>query len=157
MKTIPLTQGKVAIVDNEDWEKLLQCKWYVIEGKTKWYAMRRSSDNGKRRTIYMHREILKPPSRMDTDHINGDGLDNRRSNLRIATRAQNKQNARSQRGSTSKYKGVCWNRNATKWQAQICVDIKHIYLGLFDNEEEAARAYDKRARELFREFALTNF
>ena len=124
-----------------------------------WYAARHSSrKNGKQTTIQMHRLLLglKPGDSRESDHKDGNGLNNRRNNLRIATRAQNQHNQRPQKG-TSRFKGVCWHRDAAKWQAQIQIERRKIHLGYFDSEIEATRAYDAAARNHFGEFARLNF
>ena len=156
-KEIPLTQGKVAIVDEEDFEWLKQYKWCAIKGGNTFYAVRNGPRvNGRQRFIQMHREILGlKPGDPGVDHRDGDGLNNRKENLRVAGFAQNAMNSRSRRG-TSRFKGVTWHKVNRKWIAQIMYGGKHQYLGSFDSEEEAARAYDERAKELFGEFARLN-
>lgn len=153
---IPLTQGKHAIIDDEDFEWLNQWKWtYSYNG----YAYRRVSlgyDNGKRKRgiIFMHRAIINTPVGMDTDHINNNRLDNRKSNLRACTKTQNRRNQLKTRG-TSKYKGVRLHK-CGKWQAGITIKNIPIYLGLFDNEHDAATAYNMAALRNFREYAKLN-
>ncbi len=158
-KKIPLTQGQVALVDDEDFERLNQHKWCACKGHNTFYAARNTPpQNGKRRKVYMHRDILGLPEGVQTDHRYGRGLDNRRANLRPATNQQNHFNLCSQsKNKTSKYKGVSWHKGTQKWRAQIQYNGKVIYLGLFDNEIEAAKAYDCKAREMFGQFALLNF
>ncbi len=148
MKTIPLTQGKVAMVDDEEFVRLSKSKWYW-DGH---YVVR-----GRNPTIRMHREILKPPSGMNIDHRDHNGLNNQKSNLRFCTTAQNMANSIKHRGCSSKYKGVCWDKQGRRWIAYIMFNYQQIHLGCFDFEEQAAHAYDTAARKYFGEFALTNF
>lgn len=157
MKKIPLTQGKFAIVDNRDYLRVSKFKWYAsCVRKFLWYAKRHTPRrNGKQGTILMHRLILDAPKGAHTDHINGNGLDNRRSNIRPCTNRQNCQNQQKRRG-TSKFKGVCWHKTSGWWRAQIGHLGKVIYLGDFTNEKDAAEAYDKAAVKYFGEFANTN-
>lgn len=155
MKTIKLTQNKVALVDDADYKRLNQFKWYYNEG----YAVRASKrDNGKRPLISMTREILglNFGDKRQADHINHDKLDNRRENLRICTKTQNGHNRLSQQ-STSKFKGIYWNKRAKKWFAQIKIDGNPKYLGLFKMEELAALAYDIAAMQYHNEFVQLNF
>lgn len=153
MKQIPLTQGKVVLVDDADYEYLSQWKWNF----NGWYAVRNSATLfGKRKTIYMHCEIVPHPDGFQTDHIDLDRLNNQRSNLRIATVSQNNGNREASFNNRSGFKGV-YRREKNRFVAEIKIDNKRIYLGSFDSAEEAARAYDAKARELRREFARTNF
>jgi hypothetical protein len=153
-RVIPLTQGKFAIVDAEDYERLSRHKWRVLKIKgDRFYAARTAG--GK--TILMHREIMNPPPGMLCDHKNHNTLDNRRSNLRICTAAQNQQNRLPNTGGTSRYKGVLWHKEHQKWQAKIGYNGRHIHIGYYDYEADAAIAYDDMAVELFGEFACLNF
>lgn len=157
MKTISLTQGKFALVDDSDYELLAQFQWCAMKGTNTWYAVRTSrSLRGTKRTILMHRSILGDIPELDIDHINGDGLDNRRSNLRWTTRRQNQANRRAQRG-TSRYKGVYWDRTKQRWRSGIQIDGKYRHIGTYRHEEEAARAYDQVAHSIFGAYARLNF
>lgn len=155
---VPLTKGYVALVDDEDAERVIAAgPWFVMEqcrGElARRYAIRRSG----KRTVYMHRLIMDAPAGMEVDHVNGDGLDNRRENLRLCTRAENRRNQRKAAGLSSRFKGVDWHKGRHRWRAQIEQDRRARYLGHFNDEADAARAYDKAARELFGEFANLNF
>ena len=161
-KLIPLTQDKFAIVDPEDYEQLREYKWYAKKGGNTYYAARgvRIFKDGEFigvRQILMHRVITNAPAGLMVDHINHNGLDNRRSNLRLCTRAQNAQNSRSRQGSSSKYKGVFLEKTSNRYLAHIRHNGKRTKIGRFKNEVDAAKAYDKKAREFFGEFAYLNF
>ena len=147
MKNITLTKGKVAIVDDEDYDWLMQWKWHY---GTRYAA--RAVHLPQRKTVWMHREIAKTPPNMMTDHINGNALDNRKSNLRICTNSQNQANRRPQR---IDYKGVYCENN--KYIACVTIKGNKNRISIHDTAEAAARAYDKKARELFGEFARPNF
>lgn len=155
MKTIPLSQGKVALVDDEDFERINQFKWCAAKNCNAYYAVR-NTYNPKIRII-MHRVILNAKKGDEIDHRNGNGLDNRKDNLRFCTPSQNHQNRRLMKGGTSKYKGVDWFKREKKWRSKIVVNKKAIYLGLFDSEIEAACVYDTAASRYFGEFARFNF
>ena len=126
--------------------------WTASHAGDTWYARRQS----KGVTIFMHREIMKPPPRMVVDHIDHNGLHNRLTNMRLCTRRQNNYNSRTASGS-SQYKGVSYDRAAHKWRATINHRGQHHHLGLFETEIQAAHAYDQKARELFGPYAYLNF
>jgi hypothetical protein len=159
MKTIPLTQGQHAIVDDEDYPELSQFKWCAHRNGNTFYAVRTEWTDGKDRSIMMHRQIvgLGHGDKREVDHRSGDGLNNQTSNLRIATHQQNQHNQRLQRRTASGYKGVCWVKRDKKWRADIAINSKPKWLGLFNTAAEAAHAYDKAALELHGEFACLNF
>lgn len=157
MKEIPLTRGKVALVDDEDYAELAKHKWFADENNGGYYAGRNvPCPDGKRRKVFMHRLILGlvRGDGKQADHINHNGLDNRRKNLRVCTAQQNRFNKRVLKGS-SKYKGVTSVKG--KWKARICHNYKTTHIGTYKTQVEAAQAYDAKAHQLFREFALTNF
>lgn len=159
-KRINLTQGKSVIVDDDDYEWLSKNNWYAHkQGKT-WYAKRTTSINYHVTIIHMHREIMGlgiDNGKVYVDHIDGNGLNNAKSNLRLCTKAQNGMNRGPQRDNSSGYKGVGWDRSRHKWRAQITVNGKNTFIGRYNTKEKAARAYDKKAKELYGEFAYTNF
>lgn len=158
MKLIPLTQGHHAIVDDEDFEEVNQHKWCINKDRSRTiYAARPIKIKMKWILCYMHRQILKAKSGQYVDHRNHDGLDNRKSNIRICTNAQNNHNRKPQPGYSSPYKGASWDRSTRKWRARIRVQGKELHLGLFVNELDAALVYDAAARKHFGEFAYTNF
>jgi hypothetical protein len=162
MKEIPLTRNKVALVDDEDYEYLSQWKWHAQPDKNNWYAVREQSwiENGKRvrTSMSMHREVLKLKSfkehPVQVDHRNHDGLDNRKGNLRRVDNSKNMANRRSFTG-VSKYKGVF--KSGKNWRVRIQYNKQLLNLGSFPNEDDAAKAYDSKAKELFGEFAHLNF
>lgn len=157
MKTIPLTRGLEAIVDDEDFCRVAARTWQAKPALSKngrqlgWYVQRR--DAGK--TVYLHRFVLSAATGFLVDHINGDGLDNRRSNLRICSRAQNRANSVGRIG-VSGYRGVHRTKNE-RWYARIEIDGRARSVGVFDDPKDAARAYDAAALELFGAFAVLNF
>lgn len=156
-KEIPLTQGKVALVDAEDYAYLSQWKWHAMKQKNGiYYAVRNIVKDGKQTTIRMHREIMKTPKGMDTDHTNGNGLDNRKENLRICAHSQNQKNCKKYNNNSSGYKGVCWHTRDKKWAVGIQMNGEKIYLGLYVTKEKAAIAYNEAAKKLFGEYARLN-
>lgn len=155
---IPLTRGYIALVDAAD-DDLVNVPWRVLPGRRTNYAMRTAVIDGRRRTIQLHREIMARvvgrelfPNE-EVDHIHGNGLDNRRSELRLATREQNAHNMTKYRNNTSGYKGVCWDKRRGKWSVEIAIERKKRFLGYFDDIQTAASAYRQAADELHGEFA----
>lgn len=155
MKEIRLSQGKVAVVSDHRFEFLNQWKWKAQRNDKGWYAVRQEKVNGKYKTLLMHKEIANPPDGFQVDHKDLDGLNNVDENLRICTQTQNTRNRNKFANNQSGYKGV-W-RDGDKYRAAIRVDNKPIHLGMFIDPVDAAHAYDAKARELFGEFARTNF
>jgi len=157
-RRIPLTQGKYAIVDPEDFERLNKYKWYAARDTRTFYAHRKKRVGKKYVSIGMHRQILNPPDHLMVDHINHNGLDNRKANLRLATSAQNSYNRRQVRkDKSSKYIGVSWREWTKKWAVIICYKRKNIIIGYFEDEIQAAKEYDKAAKKYHKEFASLNF
>ena len=156
MKTIPLTKGKETIVDDEDYEFLMQWKWYASKIGRSWYALRSTFSSGKRGSVYMHREIVQPEKGQEVDHINHNGLDNRRSNIRLCSHKENLTNVRPRIGYTSHYRGVHWYKNYQKWCARIMAGGQNFHVGYFDDEKEAAKAYNEAAIKHHGEFARLN-
>ncbi len=141
MKKIKLTQGKVALVDDIDYEYLNQWKWCASKDGNTFYAKRNIKQNGKWTTISMHQVLAKRLDFKDSaDHKNKNGLDNQRSNLRPATQKQNLENLGIPKNNTSGHKGVYWYKRYLKWTAKIRHNGKHIHLGYFDKIEDAIHA-----------------
>jgi hypothetical protein len=153
---IKLTQGQVAIVDDCDELEMLSYRWYAwrpTRNSTYYAARSQKLPDGKRTVVLMHRQIMGFPE-LQVDHIDGNGLYNRRENLRLATPAQNRHNRRYKNPrTTSRFKGVSWHKRAGKWVAEIKAGEVRRYLGLHETEEQAAAAYIAAARELHGEFA----
>jgi hypothetical protein len=154
VKEIKLTRGKVALVDDDDYERISKHKWCYDGHK---YAIRSERKGGKKINIFMHCEILGHPDGMETDHINCNKLDDRKSNLRICTNSQQRQNCPIRKDNTSGFKGVSFNKDVRKWEAYINCNRVRTRLGFHDSPEEAAYAYDNMARKLFGEFARPNY
>lgn len=156
MKEIPLSRGYVALVDDADAARVLAGgPWHASRRGRQVYAQRHLPLAGDRRTTQqLHTFLTDWPL---VDHANGNGLDNRRVNLRSATVSQNNANAQLRTDSTSGRKGVTWHRPRRRWQAQIQAAGRKRHLGYFGSVDEAAQAYDTAARELFGEYARVNF
>lgn len=156
-KKIQLTKGKIAIVDDEDYERINVWSWHTKDQCSTHYARRSFLESGKGKTTTMHRDILRAKKGDIIDHIDGDGLNNRKSNLRFVTKNQNSMNCLPYKNTYSIYKGAHWHKTQNKWHSKIKKDGKNIYIGSFNDEIEAAKAYDLKAKELFGEYAKLNF
>jgi hypothetical protein len=156
MREILLTQGQVAYVDDEDYEGLSRWQWYAMETNGIWYAMRTEKLPVKR-TICMHTSVMKTPDGLEVDHEDGNGLNNQRYNLRVATHTQNLWNTGVRRSNTSGYKGVSWHQHTGKWRSEIRIGGgQRLYLGVFEDITDAARAYNEAALLHHGEFARLN-
>jgi hypothetical protein len=149
-----------ARVDPEDYRRLAEYKWFLAGSPTGCYAAHwhYPEDSKRRRKVWMHRQIIDIPPGMVCDHINRNGLDNRKANLRPATISQNLCNRPKRKTKTrSRYKGLEWDRAQRKWKARLQLNGRKIYLGSFKSEEAAARAYDTAAKKYHGQFATLNF
>lgn len=140
MKQIPLSRGRFALVDDKDYEMLNQYNWCVNNAPNTFYAKRRAKGNPQQ-TILMHKVLLVAPPGFEIDHIDGNGLNNQRSNLRVVTHRENLHNHH--RKKTSRFVGVSWSKSNNNWQAQIHKNSIATHLGNFKTEEEAHEAYLK--------------
>lgn len=161
MRLIKLTQGQYSKVDDDDFPLLSKPTWQASYDKKRgvflasrgvWNSLAK-----KPKTVLMAREIAKPKGRNQVDHINHDTLDNRKDNLRICTRSQNAMNQQKQNNNTSGFKGVCWSKHNRKWVSRIVLEGKTIHIGGFNSREDAGRAYDEKATEIYGKFAHLNF
>lgn len=154
MKLIPVHGGHFTQVDDDDFEWLSSFTWHTMKGHNTIYAatnMKR--DGGGYSTAVMHRMVNRTPRGLHTDHIDGDGLNNTKANLRTATRTENARNRAPNRTGTSKAKGVHWNKRKQRWVASIRVNKNLMFLGLHKSEQAAAAAYAEAAAHHFGEFA----
>ena len=160
LKIISPKYGEFTVLyDNEDHEKLSKYKWYVqkiYKRNSLFYVQSKIYKNGRQSNIYMHRLIINCQENKFVDHINHNSLDNRKSNLRVCTQKENRRNSKSNKNSSSKFKGVTWHKRNKKWVSQIRTNKKNIWLGLFENEIDAALVYNGAAKYLFGEFAYLN-
>ncbi len=163
---IPLTRGLSTVIDDDDWILVSGYRWQAVRRSfsgTECYVAQAHTPGNHSHSVLMHRVILgltttgKSGTHPDVDHISMDTLDNRRVNLRAASRSQNKANQRAQNGNRTGYKGVSVMRRCARWRADIGYQGRVVYLGSFRSPEDAARAYDAKARELFGEYAHVNF
>lgn len=166
MKNIALSRGYVAIIDDEDFEKVSQYKWHASQHEKKIYAKRKrwipdesiTTKQGKYvkkgyyKTIALHRVILDAPDDMEVDHINGNPLDCRKINLRVCSHEQNMWNLKGRSDSKSGYRGITWDKQTQKWRATLTYKKQFINIGRFDNLDDAIKAHQEKAKELFGEF-----
>jgi len=162
MKEIPLTQGKAAIVDDEDFDRLSLHKWHAIKGRGRlytYYAIRNAKVNGRDTIIQMHREILGLSTGGPgiVDHKDGNGLHNSKNNIRLATYSTNNYNCKMKCSNTSGYRGVSWYERYGKWWAYINVNGKRIFCGYYSNKMDAVIARDKAAVRFYGKDAILNF
>ena len=152
MKEISLTNSDLKVlVDDEDFDRLVIHSWYFRDN----YAAR-SYWIPKHRTIFIHSEIMNFPTGYEVDHINHNGLDNRRENLRLCTHSQNAKNSKLPINNTSGYKGACYRKDIKKWHSYITVDGNRLFLGFYNELIDAAKAYDRAAKLHYGEFANLN-
>lgn len=156
MKEIQLTQEKVALVDDEDYNEVIKHSWYAHKVKGIWYARSRLKEKYGGDLLHLHRFIMKAPSNKVVDHEDHNGLNNQKYNLRVCTQAQNCQNQSPQTGRTSKYKGVGWRKDTSIWRAYIKKDQTTVNLGCFEYEEQAALIYNLAAIKYFGAYAYLN-
>lgn len=157
MKTIKLTQGQIALIDDEMYDRVSYFKWYATKGTNTFYAKTSIKlSNDKWIEIRMHQLVTNFTHTM-VDHKDGDGLNNQRENLRLANRSENQWNRKkTSKTSSSNYKGVCWNKTSNNWISTIRINNKLKYLGSFDTERDAAIAYNNAAINMFSKYAKLN-
>ena len=153
MKEINLTQGKIALVDDADYELAKTHKWCARKSRNLYYASAKIS--GK--NVSLHAFLLASPKNSEIDHVDGNGLNNQRLNLRICSHMENMANQKQHRDSKSPYKGISRAQHCDRWAAQLFFQGRKLYLGLFKDPIDAAKAYDAKAKELFGSFARLNF
>ena len=157
MRKIPLTQDKFALVDDEDFEKVNQYKWYAKRKDHIFYAARHITISYKNyQMLFLHNFISPPPKGKFIDHIDGDGLNNQKNNLRVAMPIENSRNRKIDKDNISGYKGVYHRKDTGKFRAYIAINRKQYALGNFDTAIEAAKAYNQKASEVWGEFAKLN-
>jgi hypothetical protein len=156
MVTLPLTQGKVALIDDEDFERVKCFKWYASKNGRSWYAMSWPTIDGKRRTLCLHRVITSCDDGFEVDHINHDGLDNQKHNLRVCKAGDNRKNVRRHRDSKHPDKCVYWNKDRKYWWITITYNGRRMSLYSYHDRLIAVMCYDFAAKYLHGQFASTN-
>lgn len=150
---VPISRGYFVTIDREDYERVTQFKWTALPTRWTVYARRNvKGTNGKQHSLYLHRFLMGDPEGLEVDHKDGNGLDNRKANLRIANKSQQACNTKKQKRNKSGFKGVGWAKRNQKWQAYIGIDRKFIHLGYFNSKEEAAAARKSAAILLHKDF-----
>lgn len=150
--------NKECIIDTEDYDKIKKFRWYIlhnIKGHS-FYAITNIYKNKKRLGLLLHRVIMSPPKEVLIDHVNHNGLDNRKNNLRLCTHQENSRNCKKYKSNKNIFKGVRQRNELKKWQARLKFNDKTIHLGSFDDPIQAAKAYNEKAKELFGEFSCLN-
>jgi len=153
LKEITVSDGSIVLVDDEDYEKLSKWKWRITKTG---YVRRTGRVEGKSVPVYIHREIMLASKGIQVDHINGNKLDNRKENLRLATRFENQRNVGKRSNNKSGYKGVRWVDRVRKWRADIRTDSGRKFIGQFNNKHDAARAYNEAALKYHGKYAFLN-
>lgn len=163
MKKIPLrnVQGRTrgyALIDDTDYKRVSRMRWHMVPRKYATYAMGSYKDGqtGKWKRIFLHRFILKARPGLVVDHINHNGLDNRRKNIRACSSSENIINSKIKKSNTSGFRGVCWDTHNKRWRAEITAKNKQIYIGIFKDKESAAKAYNSFAIKLHGKYAKIN-
>lgn len=156
---VKLKNNHTLLIDDADWNLVKNFKWTAHKKPPNncYYAIATDYSSGKKKTIYLHNLLINKPSAFTIDHINGDGLDNRRQNIRLATKSQNAGNQKLRANNKTGFKGVCFHKQHKLYMATIKVNYKGIHLGYFKTPESAAKAYDKAAIKHFGKFAKLNF
>lgn len=148
---------KIILIDDEDYELFCSHNWHFVKGRNTFYLYTNIIKDKKRKTVALHQIILTCPKDMCIDHIDRNGLNNQRSNLRVCNRSENQCNQFKRKNTSSQYRGVSWNKYQQRWECYINKDQKRTFIGKFKSEVEAARKWDEYAKKIHGEFARLNF